>query len=46
VKIAVHNEQQLAQIQKVHGAHNTRAVVYEADKAYFYNKKNEKVFLE
>lgn len=45
-KIAVHNQQQLAQIQKVHGAKNTRAVIYEADKAYFYGKNGEKVILK
>jgi len=45
-KIAVHNQQQLAQIRKVHGAKATRAVIYEADKAYFYNKNGEKVTLK
>jgi uncharacterized membrane protein len=45
-KIAVYNQQQLAQIQKYHGAKNTRAIIYEADKAYFYNAENEKVYLK
>lgn len=47
VEIAVHNETQHAQIQKVHGAKNVRGVVYEADgKAYFYNQKGEKAFIK
>jgi uncharacterized membrane protein len=45
-EIAVYNQQQLAQIQKYHGAKATRAVVYEADKAYFYNKDGRKVYLK
>ena len=45
-KIAVHNEKQLAQIQKVHGKKATRAVIYEADKAYFIGKDRRKVFIK
>lgn len=47
VRIAMHDEQQFKQLQRKHGAYNTRVVVYEADgKAYFYNEKNEKVILK
>jgi hypothetical protein len=44
-EIAVHNERQFAQYQRYHGKHNTRAVIYEADKSYFYDQKGEKVYL-
>jgi len=46
VKIAMHDEQQFKQLQRKHGAYNTRAVIYTEDgKAYFF-RNGQKIYLK